>query len=300
MSDVIDPICAVSDKAISSEPGRVVVVLGHGGYRTLLDDRGLTFGEKLFGGYTKFYLVDVSEHRIPLNFEAPSRSGTLKFKIDLWYHLAVKRDFAQIIVQNGVRSLQAVFSDDIHARLRRRLMEVDVTEINPARTMMQDELNSFAPNTDWYSYRPGVVTVELEGDVNQLIRVGETADLNIGANTAGDKVTDARVEKMMKLTDEELVARYAITNQSTYKDVLNFRLQSKQSNFDSRLLLLKMLKEKGLIEDFDIPKDLVPGLLDEMRKLTLPQIGSDPGSNIRGSLEAPKDAPNGGSPSVEK
>ncbi|HEX4302337.1 MAG TPA: hypothetical protein VHZ78_06060 [Rhizomicrobium sp.] len=275
----VDPIIGEDTKELSAGPGSVVVVKGKRGYRAFLDGKGPTFGERLFGGFERYYIVDVGQKDVSDTFEAPSNKGALPFRLTVKYAVGVKKAHAGEVVQEGLRDLSKIFADDLKKLLRTKARSCDVQNINGARDALEDALSSFRPEDERFSFKAGIVDVSLDDEIAKKVREIESAPINIARNEAVATVADKEITRHQGLLQNEdtLLAAYQSSGDPKYLDALKLKLAERDKSRAERLALLHKMLEKNYIEEMDIPKDLIKDLVSSFTaNLNLPASQSAP------------------------
>lgn len=288
MSTVIDPIAREDDKALSSEPGRIVVAKGKRGYRTFLDDKGPTFGERMFGGFSRYYLVDVSEKEVTDTFEAASNKGALPFKLTVEYHIAINRTAADRVVQDAIRDLSKVFRDPLHRHLSAVARQCDVHDLNAARIKLESALEDFESKDERFKFTPGLVEVALDEETTKKVRTIDSEALDRARGSAAARVTDEEIERQRLLlrSGESLLAAYQATGDQKYRDALEFIVAKSDRSRAERRELLKQLIDAQLVEELDFPKEVVQDLVGSV----VPDLnlGHEPAKVIEAKSADPK------------
>jgi hypothetical protein len=263
LSTVIDPIAKEDDKALSSEPGRVVVAKGKRGYRTFLDDKGPTFGERMFGGFRRYYLVDVSEKEVSDTFEAASNKGALPFKLFVEYRIAINKTAADRVVQDAIRDLSKVFRDPLHRHLSGVARQCDVHDLNAARIKLESALEDFESRDERFKFIPGLIEVALDEETARKVRTIDSEALDRARGSAAARVTDEEIERQRLLlrSGDSLLAAYQATGDQKYRDALEFIVAKSDRSRAERRELLKQLIDAQLVEEMDFPSEVVQDLV---------------------------------------
>jgi hypothetical protein len=262
LTTVIDPIVREDTKLFSSEPGRVVVAKGKRGYRTFLDDKGPTLGERMFGGFDKYYLVDVSEKEVTDTFDAASKKGALPFKLTIEYHITIERTSADKIVQDAIRDLSKVFRDTLHRHLNAAARQCDINDLNAARAKLEEALENFKSTDERFKFRAGIVEVALDEDTTKKVRTIDSEELDKARGSAAARVADQEIERQRLLlqSGEKLLAAYQATGEQKYRDALEFIVAKSDRSRAERRDLLRQLIDAKIAEGMDFPAEVVQNL----------------------------------------
>ncbi len=262
----IDPIVKEDTKELKAEPGCVVVVKGKNGYRAFIDGKGPTFGERMFGGIEKYYLVNIGRREISDTFEAPSNKGALPFKLTVKYTVALEKAKAGEVVQEGLRDLTTIFADELKRQLRAKARSCDVLDINAARDALDTTLFEFKTDEKRFSFRAGIVEVALDDEIARKVREIQSAQIDKNRNAAVADVADQEIKWQQGLLrdGEKLMAAYQATGEQKYLDAFKLKLAETEKSRGEKLALLNKLLEKDYVEQMQLPEDVIKDLVSSV------------------------------------
>lgn len=264
MSDAFNPIKGPFDTLPEREPGTVVVAVGSKGAVSLQDGERLTWGERVFGGYKAFYLVDISTRTIRETYHVPSSQQAFSFNTMVSWDVAVSDP--RRVIEKGIRDLGALLDTLGRNAVVRAARGFTVQDIGQAESAVWSALMSLAVD-------PAVkivgVAVEMRPDDEalKLLRTVQEEQMRVDAIHAKGKVEAAARAgaKDVLSSPEELLAQILVTKDEGYKAELQRRLEQASSEHHRRFEILKALIENKIIEPLDFHKRF-PDFLNDVFK----------------------------------
>jgi hypothetical protein len=277
------------DKAPVRKPGTLIVAVGSRGTIALGAGERLTWGERVFGGYRNFYLVDVSPKSIPGVYVLGTNEATMSFVANVTYDVRI-RD-AKAIIERGVTDLSTLLSTPV----KRALLQVSkrhvVKELPAARQAMQEVLETLPLDP---SIERIDVSVDLKADdaAQKLLREVDEQGLKTAAIQAQgeiDKVARGNIRDLLKSTDD-LLAHMMATKDESFRTALQMKMEQAASDQERWTLILKALIDSKIIEPHDF-HERFPDFMNEMFR-ALPSRDVAPQSKVILGEVAPRASDN--------
>jgi hypothetical protein len=271
MNSQINPIEGAYDKMPASKPGTIIVAVGSKGAIEIRDGSHLTWGERVFGGYKTFYLVDVSLKSITEEYRVGSSYPTLYFKV--FVTLDVRVVDARGILRRGVTDLTRLLATPI----RRVLSEVgarhSMTDIAIARQEMQTAIDILKLDPA-LTMSGAAVDVQADEGSLVLLRQVHEADLKkaaIGAQSSVDELARSKIRPVLE-TPDEILAQLLVTKDEAFRMALQMKMEHAANEQERRMVIMKALIDSKIIEPHDF-HDRFPDFINEVFR-AIPARGS--------------------------
>ena len=284
MTETVDPIEGPFDRLPGRKPGTVIVAMGSKGAIALRDGQRLTWGERMFGGYNVFYLVDISPRIIRDTYRVPSSQQAFAFDTVVSWSVTVS-DPGRVIEQ-GIRDLRTLLDTMGHNAVATTARAFTVQDCGKAEAAVRATLMNLKIDP---AVRIVDIAVEMRPEVEalKLLRTAQEEGLRVAAITAQGNVEAAAREGAKKAlsTPEDLLAHVLVTKDEGYKAALQHRLDQAANEYLRRFEILKALIENRIVEPQDFHKRFpdflndvfraIPATVTSLSEKQLPSKGDD-------------------------
>lgn len=264
MSDAFNPIEGPFDKLPTRKPGTVVVAVGPKGAVSLQDGERLTWGERVFGGYKAFYLVDISRRTIRDSYHVPSSQQAFAFDTVVSWDIAVSDPRG--VIERGIRDLRVLLDTAGRNAVASAARGFAVQDSGFAEAAVRSALLSLSVDP---ALKISGVAVEMRPDAEalKLLRTAQEEQMRVAAIYAQSKVEAAARAgaKEVLSSPEELLAQILVTKDEAYRAELQRRLEQAANEHHRRFEILKALIESKIIEPHDF-HERFPDFLNEVFK----------------------------------
>lgn len=273
------------NKLPASRPGFVVVADGTKGLILLGADTRLTWGERVFGGYKNFYLVDTTDHTITLGpFECPSQQPSFKFMVKIEISLRIADP--QRAVAERLDAPLTKFSPAIKKVATRIAEKHEIRQTSQVRKSIEDQLEK--TDFDPALRISGVnVTVDLDKKAAEHIQVIDAKDLRIGAAQANAEARDEERKPLVGIlaSANEMMAEWILTKNPAIREAMLMKVEENNGNRAAQIEMIKLMAQNGAIEAHvlhDRFGGMFDALLDTLGRPALaptqPQLPDDGGN----------------------
>lgn len=268
MSAAFNLIAGPFDAVPTRQPGTVAVAVGARGSITLAEGSTLTWGERVFGGYRTFYLVDLRPKTIVQKIVAPSNLPAIGFVAELTYDIKVVDP--RRTIERGITDLQALMATPVRSAVTDTTRKYRVDRVADALEAVRRAV--FAARVD-----PAVqvvhVAVDLQPDeqAREMLRKTHEVDLRTNAIKAENAVTKLAVGPKLEVirSPESMLAHYLATSDPKLREALEMTFNQAAGEEQRRVEIMKALIENKLIG----PKEFQDRFPDFVRNLTRPLPG---------------------------
>jgi hypothetical protein len=270
MANMVNPIEGAFDELPAKRPGTVIVAVGSKGAVCLTDGGRLTLGERWFGGYKQFYLVDTSQRELTLTYSVASRRPTLKF--DMTVVLVVRVIDPRGAVERGITNLEALFNTSILRAAAAVASKYDVQDSINAKMAVEGRLGVL-PIDPAIEIVNVFVDLKPDKDAEQMIRSAEEEDIKRESIAAQGRIDGAGrdIAKDILSSPDDILAQLLTTKDDHYRAALNLRLEQAATEQQRRFEIMKALIDNKIIEPHDIHQRF-PGFLDDVFQAMSPKL----------------------------
>lgn len=269
-STAASPISGPYELVPDWRPGAVVVAVGSKRIVTIKDGGRLTMGEKLFGGYKHFYLVDRSP--IELNIRCAVSSNKPNIKFEVASTLIVNVVDARGAVERGLTNLETLLTTPAKRAAASVALDYDVRRSSAAQQAIQDRLAKL-PHDPAIKITDVYVDVSPDADAVREIRFIEEESIRkeyLQSRTTFE--ADGRsIAKDILSSPNELLAQFLVTKDEHYRDALKLRIDSARNEQVKRFEILRALIDNKLIEAHDLHQ-YFPNFIEDVLRTIAPQV----------------------------
>ncbi|HMH50253.1 MAG TPA: hypothetical protein VK548_08480 [Candidatus Acidoferrum sp.] len=250
MAETVNPIEGPFDSMPARKPGTVVVAMGSKGAVALRDGQGLTWGERVFGGYKAFYLVDISRRIMSETYRAPSSQQAFAFDTVVSWTVVVS-DPGRVI-EHGIRDLRTLFNTMGQNAVANTARSFTVHDCAKAEAAVRAAVMHLKIDPA-LSIIDVAVQMRPEADALKLLRSVQEEEMRVAAINAQSNVEAAARDGAKKAlsTPEDLLAHVLVTKDEGYKAALRHRLEQAANEDMRRFEIFKALIENKIVEPQD-------------------------------------------------
>lgn len=257
------------------KPGFVVVAAGAKGIVALTGGARLTWGERIFGGYSSYYQVDVRAQTVDLpKIRCASLRPGLDF--DVTVQLTVKIVDPARAVSDGLGDPSGFLAQRVRRIAEDQASRTDVSRSADAKRAIETDLRALAVD-------PAISVIDATADLRPdagatalLRRIAEET-LVRDADAAQARINKARRDDIMRLLDspDELLAQTLVTNDENFRAALNMKLEQYAGDRQRQIDLLKFLIDAKAIEPHDLHErygSVIEAAIGALRPLGAPAL----------------------------
>ncbi|MCF4127616.1 hypothetical protein [Methylobacterium sp. SyP6R] len=234
------------------KPGFVVVAAGAKGIVALTGGARLTWGERMFGGYSSYYHVDVRPQAVDLP-KVRCASVRAGIDFDVAVQLTVKIVDPARAVSEGLGDPARFLAQRVRRIAEDRALRADVSHAAEAKRAIETDLRALAVDP-----AIGVIdaTADVRPDANAMTLLRRIAEETLvrEADAAEARINKARREEIVRLLDspDELLAQTLVTKDENFRAALNMKLEQFAGDRQRQIDFLKLLIDIKVIEPHDL------------------------------------------------
>lgn len=238
-----------------AKAGRAIVAEGNQGRIVLDKTRRLTWGERMFGGYDNYYLVDMTKQTVELSMKLPSKLDGFAFDAIVSFDLQILDPVWA--VEKNITDANGHVKNVISSRLKRLARAFDISESRGAAAKFEEALETLkldAPlvATNWS------VTVDADDAAIATIRDISSSDLHIRAEKARiarEMVIRDDIRSSMTSIDGLLIHWHSTSSQREREQILKMidrKLSEIEGDKQLKIEILKHAIDRGRFESDQI------------------------------------------------
>jgi hypothetical protein len=244
------------------KPGSVIVAVGAKGAIILQEGERLTWGERIWGGYNSFFLVDKSVKTVVIRFTVPSRQPTLMFEADINMDLQIID--ARGAFERNLNDFSTVVTTAARGAVVKAAKQFTVRQLPEAEDAVHTALIGLPIDP---AIRISNVSVVIHPDAEAMkpLRTADEEEIRSNALRAQENV-DAigrSAAKGILSSPDELLAQLLITKDDAYRAALQLRLDQASTEQQRRFEIMKALIDSKIIEPHDF-HNRFPGFVDDV------------------------------------
>jgi len=272
-----------TNKIPAFKSGFVIVAKGTKGFLVLTEGNRLTWGERIFGGYSQFFNVDIREKTISFaDLEFPSSQVSMKFLVTV--DLTVKIDDPKEAVIRGVNDIKVVLENTVKKIVSDCTQKRDIKQSDIAKKDIQNALINFRKSDNenqkeksgdnkCINIIESFVNISPDEHTLELIRNIDTEELEKESLKAKKHNRDEKINHFLTIIGDEqklLALSMVKDDEVDFKLALERKLQDIKDEKETAFNILKILIDKNYLEQHDLEKifagyfngDIIKSIID--------------------------------------
>lgn len=278
-------------KADTSNPeyraGCAIVAAGSKGVVTLGSGVRLTWGERLFGGYSAFYYVDISSNVYSDTFKCSSLEGAIEFEIDVRIDYQVTNPAR--VVTAGITEPGRIFASALRSKVSAVAAGFSIQQTVDAKRVIDAAISAMKVD-------PAITIIAasstVRADAAAAVHLRKIAEeklrqASLGVDHSLNKLNRDQILAILESPDKILAHRLA-TNDPAFQEALTFKLNEMRGNWKQQVELLEMLVNAKVIEPHDLHDKYGPLVNAALSALAGPKIGTEQPPLLAPNASTPK------------
>ena len=239
------------DKMPDHHAGKSLVVAGPRGMVPLVSGARMTWGERLFGGYKTFFLVDTSVKLATFDLTSTSAKSAMDFDVKITLNFQIN-DPLKAVEQN-LSDPRTILLAPLQRVSDEQARGFGVDKAPEARQAIQEAVRALRIEAPIAIVDVAVVVkpdakardLMRRVDEEHLVRAATTTEANLDREKRGHT-------KEILNSPDELMAQYLITRDEIYRQAFLQQVEAAQLDKTKQLELLRLAFEKGVIEPHEM------------------------------------------------